>query len=174
MTSVRQSVEYWQGKQKYSEKTCPSATLSFTKPTWPEPSSKPSRRDGKPAINRPSYGRPRLKLSPSLIQSSRPLSTLRLGHCTYSLEHMTLRKAACLGWDWFHFVRRPLYCLLVPAPADRRSVRSSWCNENVQGKSKYSEEICLVLLYSPQIPLKSVRNGLQYEQLLSSVESYVD
>jgi hypothetical protein len=27
--------ENWQGKLKYFEKTCPSATLSPTKPTWP-------------------------------------------------------------------------------------------------------------------------------------------
>jgi hypothetical protein len=27
--------EGWQGKPKYSEKTCPSATLSTTNPTWP-------------------------------------------------------------------------------------------------------------------------------------------
>jgi hypothetical protein len=26
----------WQGKPKYSEKTCPSATLSSTSPTWPD------------------------------------------------------------------------------------------------------------------------------------------
>jgi hypothetical protein len=29
--------EDWQGKPKYSEKTCPSATLSTTNPTWPDP-----------------------------------------------------------------------------------------------------------------------------------------
>jgi hypothetical protein len=28
--------ENWQGKPKYSEKTCPSATLSTTNPTWPD------------------------------------------------------------------------------------------------------------------------------------------
>jgi hypothetical protein len=27
--------ENWRGKPKYSEKTCPSATLSTTNPTWP-------------------------------------------------------------------------------------------------------------------------------------------
>jgi hypothetical protein len=44
------------GKPKYSEKTCPSATLSTTNPTWPEPGSNPGRRGGKPANNRLSYG----------------------------------------------------------------------------------------------------------------------
>jgi hypothetical protein len=46
----------WQGKPKYSEKTCPSATLSTTNPTWPDSSSNAGRRGGKPATNRLSYG----------------------------------------------------------------------------------------------------------------------
>jgi hypothetical protein len=52
--------EDWQGKPKYSEKTCPSATLSTTNPTWPDsgsdPGSNPGRSCGKPATNRLSYG----------------------------------------------------------------------------------------------------------------------
>jgi hypothetical protein len=48
--------EKWQGKPKYSEKTCPSATLSITNPTWPDLSSNPGFRGGKPATNRLSYG----------------------------------------------------------------------------------------------------------------------
>jgi hypothetical protein len=48
--------EDWQGKPKYSEKTYPSATLSSTNPTWPDPGSNPGRRGGKPATNRFSYG----------------------------------------------------------------------------------------------------------------------
>jgi hypothetical protein len=46
----------WQGKPKYSEKTCPSANLCTTNPTWPYPSSNPGRRGGKPATNCLSYG----------------------------------------------------------------------------------------------------------------------
>jgi hypothetical protein len=46
----------WKGKPKYSEKTCPDATLSTTNPTWPDPGLKPGRRGGKPATNRFSYG----------------------------------------------------------------------------------------------------------------------
>jgi hypothetical protein len=46
----------WQGKLKYSEKTCPDATLSTTNPTWPVPGLNPGRRGGKPATNRFSYG----------------------------------------------------------------------------------------------------------------------
>jgi hypothetical protein len=48
--------EDWQGKLKYSEKTCPNATLSTTNPTWPDPGLSPGRHSGKPATNRLSYG----------------------------------------------------------------------------------------------------------------------
>jgi hypothetical protein len=48
--------EDWQGKPKFSEKTCPSGTLSTTNPTWPDPCANPGRRGGKPATNRLSYG----------------------------------------------------------------------------------------------------------------------
>jgi hypothetical protein len=41
---------------KYSEKTCPSATLSTTSSTWPDMCANPSRGGGKPATNRLSYG----------------------------------------------------------------------------------------------------------------------
>jgi hypothetical protein len=47
--------EDWQGKPKYSEKTCPSATLPTTNPTWLDPGLNPGRRGGKPASNRLSY-----------------------------------------------------------------------------------------------------------------------
>jgi hypothetical protein len=43
---------YWQGKPKYSEKTCPITTFSTTNPTWPDPGLNPGRRRGKPATNR--------------------------------------------------------------------------------------------------------------------------
>jgi hypothetical protein len=44
------------GKTKVSEKTCPSATVSTTNPTWYDPGSNPERRGGKPVTNRRSYG----------------------------------------------------------------------------------------------------------------------
>jgi hypothetical protein len=47
--------ENWQGKPKYSEKTCPSATLSTTNPTWSDLDSNPGRCGGKSATNRLSY-----------------------------------------------------------------------------------------------------------------------
>jgi hypothetical protein len=48
--------ENWHRKPKYSEKTCPNATLSTTSRTWPDPGWNPGRRGGKPATNRLSYG----------------------------------------------------------------------------------------------------------------------
>jgi hypothetical protein len=48
--------EDWQGKPKYSEKICPSATLCTTNPTWLDPGFNPGCRGGKPATNRLSYG----------------------------------------------------------------------------------------------------------------------
>jgi hypothetical protein len=42
-------------KPKYADKTCPSATLSTTNPTRPDPGLNPGRRGGKPAINRLSF-----------------------------------------------------------------------------------------------------------------------
>jgi hypothetical protein len=44
------------GGMKYSEKTCPNATLSTTNPTWPDPGLNPGHHGGKPATNRFSYG----------------------------------------------------------------------------------------------------------------------
>jgi hypothetical protein len=55
--------EDWQEKPKYSEKTYPSATLSTTNPTWPDPGLKPGRRGGKPETNRLSYGAANLRLA---------------------------------------------------------------------------------------------------------------
>jgi hypothetical protein len=48
--------EDWQGKPKYSEKPCPSGTLSATNATGLDPGLNPGRRGGKPATNRLSYG----------------------------------------------------------------------------------------------------------------------
>jgi hypothetical protein len=49
-------IEKWQGKLKYSEKTCPSDTLPTTNPTRPDPGLKPGRRGGKSSTNRLSHG----------------------------------------------------------------------------------------------------------------------
>jgi hypothetical protein len=45
-----------QGKPKYWDKTCPSAPLSTTNPTWPDPGWNPGRGGEKPATNPVSYG----------------------------------------------------------------------------------------------------------------------
>jgi hypothetical protein len=44
-----------QGKWKYSEKTCSSATLSTTNPKRPDLGSNPHHCGGKPATNRFTY-----------------------------------------------------------------------------------------------------------------------
>jgi hypothetical protein len=41
--------ENWQGKPKYSEKTCPSVTFTTTNHIWPDLGSNPGRRGWKPA-----------------------------------------------------------------------------------------------------------------------------
>jgi hypothetical protein len=44
------------GNRKYSEKTCPTATLSTINSTWLDPGLNPGHRGGKPATNRLNYG----------------------------------------------------------------------------------------------------------------------
>jgi hypothetical protein len=47
----------WQGKTEVlGGKTCPSATLSTTNPTWTGPGSNPGLRGGRPAVSRLSHG----------------------------------------------------------------------------------------------------------------------
>jgi hypothetical protein len=54
---LEQLVEWiWQGKPKYSEETCPGATLTTTKSHMTTRSQTPDRSGGKPATNRLSYG----------------------------------------------------------------------------------------------------------------------
>jgi hypothetical protein len=51
------------GKPKYSEKACPSATLSTTNPTRLDPGLNQGRRGGKPATNSLSYGAAKWKVT---------------------------------------------------------------------------------------------------------------
>jgi hypothetical protein len=44
------------GETEVLGENLPSATLSTTNPTWPDPGLNPGRRGGKPATNRLSYG----------------------------------------------------------------------------------------------------------------------
>jgi hypothetical protein len=64
---MEKSVNDWQGKPKYSEKTCPSAALSTTNPTCC-PYANPGRRGGKPASNRWASARPSQFILCSLYQ----------------------------------------------------------------------------------------------------------
>jgi hypothetical protein len=66
--------EDWQGKPKYSEKTCPCVTLSTTNPTWPDPGLNPGRRGGKPATNRLSYGAATSRTM--VLESTEPLTEM--------------------------------------------------------------------------------------------------
>jgi hypothetical protein len=62
----------WQGKPKYSEKTCPTATLSTTHPTLLDPGLNPGCSGGKPATNSLSYGAAKNKeilYNPPIIMS---------------------------------------------------------------------------------------------------------
>jgi hypothetical protein len=58
-------IKIGKGKPKYSEKTCPSATLSITNTTWSDPGSNPCRRGRKPATNRLSYSMAQLTMENS-------------------------------------------------------------------------------------------------------------
>jgi hypothetical protein len=53
---ISQWSKNWQGKPKYSEKTCPSAILSTTNPTLPDLGWNPGCRSRKPTTNHLSYG----------------------------------------------------------------------------------------------------------------------
>jgi hypothetical protein len=73
--------EDWQGKRRYSEKTCPSTTLSTTNPTWPDPGSNPGRRGAKPLTNRLVCGAAQCRTMLSTFDSFtfwRPLTLPRL------------------------------------------------------------------------------------------------
>jgi hypothetical protein len=50
------SISEWQGKPKYSKKTCSIAALCATEPKLLDSGSKPDRGGGKPVTNHLSYG----------------------------------------------------------------------------------------------------------------------
>jgi hypothetical protein len=84
--------EDWQGKPKYSEKTCPSATLSTTNPTWPDLGANPGRRGGKPETSRLSYGTALVLplLSFAGFSPRRPGFHSRSGHVRFVVDKMAL------------------------------------------------------------------------------------
>jgi hypothetical protein len=83
--------EDWQGKPKYSEKTCPSATLSTTNPTWPDPGLNPGRHGGKGATNRLGYGAAPMNIIKSLL--------LMKGSSKFSSFRQVESKQTYLNWN---------------------------------------------------------------------------
>jgi hypothetical protein len=80
--------EDWQGKPKYSKKTCPSAILSTAKPTLLHPGLNPSRRGAKPATSRLSYG---AAFTMMLLQSSDIFATF-ITHGSLFLDKQIFKK----------------------------------------------------------------------------------
>jgi hypothetical protein len=85
----------WQGKPKYSEKTCPSAALSTTNTTCC-PDANPGRRSGKPASNRLSY---------CTALMAKLLSILKLYSVTFQNEDKMITyfdiKKTTVSWIYF-------------------------------------------------------------------------
>jgi hypothetical protein len=75
------------GKPKYSEKTCPSATMSTTNPTWLYLGSNTGCHGGKPVTNHLSYGAV-LQLCNINISNWKPFNFL----ITKSLKGISLQK----------------------------------------------------------------------------------
>jgi hypothetical protein len=90
--------EDWQGKPKYLEKTCPSATLYTTNPTWPDPGLNPGRHGGKPATNRLSYGAAMHCLS--LLGNRDSGFESHSGHGCLVLVYMCVFLCLCLATNW--------------------------------------------------------------------------
>jgi hypothetical protein len=105
----------WQGKPKYFEKTCPSATLSTTNPTCPDAGSNPGRRCRKPATNRLSYG------TASVIESE----------FAYWRVESIVGPLGTSATEW------PI--VAVPGDYDDGEI---WRNKDWQRKPKYSEKTC--------------------------------
>jgi hypothetical protein len=87
------------GKPKYSEKTCSSATLFITNPTWPYLASNPGRRDGKLATNRLSYVNTGVNPKPeTLCTSNTTPTTVNVQHdINISKQHILWRFARKAG-----------------------------------------------------------------------------
>jgi hypothetical protein len=105
--------EDWQGKPKYSEKTCPSATLSTTNPTWPYPCSNTGRRGGKPATNRLSDG---AATRPPLVGFGNVLAGAFRGESLS--EHEADHPRSCSNYrskNWY-LIPRPSYAFVHGAP----------------------------------------------------------
>jgi hypothetical protein len=80
--------EDWQGKPKYSEKTCLSATLSTTNPTWPDPGANPGCRSLRLVTDRLSKLMKKIRIHGILIDR-KPLKRNRCFNWgkTYDIGH---------------------------------------------------------------------------------------
>jgi hypothetical protein len=111
--------EYWQGKPKYLQKTCPSATLSAINPTWPDLGSNPGRRGGKPATNRLCYGTA-ISMSFSSAFRTRDMWYIEIKVFFWTWRHIDnyqhFRRTRCLHLQ-NNFLRRHLCVTLSMYPS---------------------------------------------------------
>jgi hypothetical protein len=104
------------GETEELEKTCPSATLSTTNPTWTDPGTDPGLRSESPTSNRHGHSHVLSRVYVSNIHVYRNTSALKLfwfwtisvfrwRHCRVVIEY-------CL-WPWRSSVQRPprVYCV---------------------------------------------------------------
>jgi hypothetical protein len=110
----------WQGKPKYSEKTSPSATLSTTNPTWPDPGSNPGRRGGKQVTNRLGYG-----TAWKPVNSGRELWESRRSVRTWTRKLRKLRRWKPLPGD-----NRWRYGRLKRLGTCRSELQSEWISDS--------------------------------------------
>jgi hypothetical protein len=94
-------------------KTCPSATLSTTNPTWTEPGSNPGLRGGRPAANRLSDGTP--------LTLDLTLSQMNLVHSTtlYRMQilfNIILPRLSMFLQYIFPSVFLPMFCMEIELP----------------------------------------------------------
>jgi hypothetical protein len=114
MMNVEQWNENWQGKPKYQEKTCPSATFFTTNPIWPDLGSNPGRRGEKPATKRLSYGAAfklwnfHLKTLSILVISVGSLTDKGFIHSSVALQPFVR--------PWPHLQFRNLFCTVGRTP----------------------------------------------------------
>jgi hypothetical protein len=135
------SNEDWQGKPKYSEKTCPTATFSTTNSTWIDPGSNPGRRGGNPATHRLIYGAASYWLYchdyTGCFMMTRLLSNTSISNSTL---YVLIHQMSCVIWSF----RSPGKVVVLFSAVDWRWIRElnkigTW---NVSG---HRETPCSVL-----------------------------
>jgi hypothetical protein len=99
----------WQKKPKYSEKTCLSAILSTTNPTWPDPGLNLGRRGGKPATNRFSYGTALLFVLIGMLKNLLPWSLKLQLLLENNMIHLKQNTQA-----WSLYIRLFFVCFFLP------------------------------------------------------------